>query len=78
MTATLSKLPTSTRPLINDVDLARAIEEMLTPLNGKSLERAQAAVRRVNASAVQGPFSVMVAAYEAAIKQAVGKETSDG
>jgi hypothetical protein len=78
MTATLSKLPTSTRPLINDTDLADAVERMLAPYTGKALERAQAAVRRVHGSAVQGPFSTVLAAYQAAVAAAVGKEASDG
>lgn len=78
MTATLTKLPTSTRPLIVDTDLAAAVEGLLAPYSGKALERAQAAVRRVNASSTQGPFSAMVAAYKTAITAAVGKEGSDG
>jgi hypothetical protein len=78
MTATLSKLPTSTRPLIVDTDLAAAVERLLAPYSGKALERAQAAVRKVHGSSVQGPFSTVLAAYQSAITAAVGKEASDG
>jgi hypothetical protein len=67
-----SKLPTADTPLIQDPDLARAIEKLLAPHSGKPLEKAQAAVRRVHASGVQGPFQTVVAAYQAAITQAVG------
>jgi hypothetical protein len=74
MATTTSKLPTSDRPLIADRDLAAAIEKLLAPLGGKALERAQAAVRKVAASAVQGPFATVLRAYEAAIK-AAAKET---
>lgn len=78
MTQTLAKLPSADRPLIQDPDLAVAVAKLLAPYTGKSLERAQSAVRRVHGSAVQGPFSTIVAAYDAAVKQAVGKEASDG
>lgn len=77
-TATLSKLPTNTRPLIQDPDMARAVERMLAPYSGKALERAQAAVRRVHASPAQGPYDAILKAYQAAISAAVGKEASDG
>lgn len=75
---TLSKLPTADRPLIQDPDLGQAVERLLQPYSGKSLERAQAAVRKVHGSAVQGPFDQVLAAYTVAIKAAVGKEASDG
>lgn len=78
MTATAtSKLPTSSRPLIQDPDLAAAVEKMLSPYEGKRLDRAQAAARKVATSAVQGPFSTVLAAYQSAITAAVGadKET---
>lgn len=78
MTATLSKLPTNTRPLIQDADMAAAVERLLAPYGGKALERAQSAVRKVHGSDVQGPFSAVVTAYETAIRAAVGKEASDG
>jgi hypothetical protein len=78
MTATVSKLPTSTRPLINDTDMAAAIEKMLAPYSGKTLERAQAAVRKTHSSSVLGPYPTVLAAYQSAITAAVGKEASDG
>lgn len=68
MTTMTSKLPTSDRPLIADRDLAAALEKMLAPFSGAKLEKAQAAVRRVASSAVQGPFSTVLAAYTAALK----------
>lgn len=76
MTTTTSKLPTSDRPLIRDFDLAVAVEGLLAPLSGKSLERAQAAVRRIAGSAVQGPFGKVLDVYKAAIASAArDKET---
>lgn len=78
MTATLSKLPTSTRPLIIDTDMAAAVEKMLAPYSGKALEKAQVAVRKVHGSSVQGAYSTVLAAYQTAITAAVGKEASDG
>jgi hypothetical protein len=70
MATLTSKLPTSDRPLIRDIDLATAVERLLAPLDGKRLERAQAAVRRVSKSAVQGPFDKIFAAYQSAIRAA--------
>lgn len=68
----MTKLPTDTRPLVRDPDLAAAIEKELAPLNGKPLERAQSAIRRVRLAGIQGPFSVVLDAYRAAIKSAAG------
>lgn len=73
MATLTSKLPTSDRPLIADRDMAAALESMLAPLSGARLEKAQAAIRKVAGSAVQGPFATVLKAYEAAIK-AVDKE----
>jgi hypothetical protein len=76
MATMTSKLPTSDRPLIHDRDLAAVVEKMLTPLNGAKLDRAQAAVRKVAESAVQGSFDAVVRAYRTAINAATGdKET---
>jgi hypothetical protein len=72
MTAT--KLPTSSRPLIQDPDLAREVEAMLAPYTGKQLERAQAACRKVHSSAVLGSFSEIRGAYQTAIEKAAGAE----
>jgi uncharacterized membrane protein len=74
MTTTATKLPQSTRPLIQDMDLAAAIERMLEPLTGKTLERAQAACRRVYTTGTPGTFTDMCADYRAAIDAAVGKD----
>jgi hypothetical protein len=74
MATMTSKLPTSDRPLIADRDLAAAVDKLLAPLSGTKLERAQAAVRKVAGGAAQGPFSVVVGAYESAIR-AANKET---
>jgi hypothetical protein len=71
---TTTKLPQSTRPLIQDMDLSRAVEQMLDPLTGKALERAQAACRRVYNAGNPGTFTEMVAEYRAAIDAAVGKD----
>lgn len=70
MTAT--KLPTDTRPLVQDPDLANAIEKLLEPYSGKQLEKAQAACRRVHGSNILGDFTQIVSAYETAIAEAVG------
>ena len=72
MTTMTSKLPTNSRPLINDPDLAAALEALLEPYSGKALERAQVAVRKVATSSVQGPFAVIVDAYAEAVRTAVG------
>jgi hypothetical protein len=73
MTATLSKLPTVTRPIKMEPNMAAAIERRLAPLSGKRLERAQDAVRKVYGSGFQGSFSQLLEKYEAAI-DAVAKE----
>lgn len=70
MATMTSKLPSSDRPLIRDTDLAAAVERLLVPLEGKRLERAQAAIRRVAKSAMQGPFDKVFAAYQAAVRSA--------
>ena len=78
MTATATtKLPMNDRPIINDPDLAAAVEDLLRPYNGKTLERAQTAVRKVATGATQGTFSDLVDAYAAAIKGAVGNKGDD-
>lgn len=76
MTAT--KMPTSDVPLIQDPDVLRAVEHELQPFSGKSLERAQAAVRRVHGSGVMGSFSEIVAAYRTAILAATKGGRDDG
>jgi hypothetical protein len=77
MSATLmSKLPTVTRPIKLDADMAKALERMLEPYSGKALERAQVAVRKVYGSGLTGTFEAMLAHYRAAISAAVkDKET---
>lgn len=67
-----TKLPTDNRPLVRDPDLAAALERELAPYSGKALERAQTAIRKVRNSGTQGPFSVVLDAYRAAIKNAAG------
>jgi hypothetical protein len=74
MATMTSKLPTNSRPIILDPDLAAAIERTLEPYNGKALEKAQAAVRKVATSNVQGPFDQVVAAYESAVLAAVERD----
>jgi hypothetical protein len=73
MTATLSKLPTITRAIKMEPDMAAAIERKLAPLSGQRLQRAQDAVRRVYNSGFQGSFAQLLAKYETAI-EAVAKE----
>lgn len=67
-----SKLPMTDRPLVNDPDLSAALERLLAPFSGAKLEKAQAAVRRVFHSAVEGTFSDILAAYQKAIEAATG------
>jgi hypothetical protein len=74
MATTTSKLPTGGRPIIRDTELAAGLEQRLAPLSGARLERAQAAVRKVATSGVQGPFTKVLAAYQSAIR-AGDKET---
>jgi hypothetical protein len=76
MATLTSKLPRVDTPMITDPDLGPAIEKMLAPLTGAKLEKAQAAVRKVYGSAVEGSFSDILAAYRNAIAAATGdKET---
>lgn len=76
MTAT--KMPTSDVPLIQDPDVLRAVDRELQPFSGKSLERAQAAVRRVHGSGIMGSFDQIVAAYRGAIQAATKGGRDDG
>lgn len=69
-----TKLPTDARALVRDPDLAAALERELDPYTGAKLEKAQQAVRKVRASGVQGTFTDVLAAYQAAIKKAVGEK----
>jgi hypothetical protein len=72
-----SKLPMDSRPLIRDPDLAAGIERLLVPYSGKKLEAAQAAIRRVRNSPIEGQFGVILKAYETAIADAVSKVKPD-
>lgn len=69
-----TKVPTDDKPLIRDPDLAKALDEILKPYDGKDLQKAQAAIRKVRQSGVQGPFSVIVETYRTAIEKAVAKD----
>lgn len=71
MTATATKLPMSTRPLIQDLDLSKAVEQLLEPYEGNELEAAQDACRTVFNSNMQGTFGEIVGAYATAIERAV-------
>lgn len=64
-------LPTDERPLIQDPDLAAAVEAEMRGLSGKQLDKARAAIRRVHGSGITGQFGELVAAYAAAIRAAV-------
>lgn len=68
-----TKLPTDPRSMIRDADLAREVELMLKPYNGKRLELAQKAVRDVRSSGAVGTFTEMLGYYRTAITRAVGK-----
>lgn len=72
MSTMTSKLPRIDSPLITDPDLGPALEKLLAPLSGAKLEKAQAAIRKVYSSAVEGSFSVILAAYRSAINAATG------
>jgi hypothetical protein len=72
-----SKLPVADKPLIRDPDLARAIEAELESFTGKQLAAAQAAVRKVHASGIQGPFSAIFEAYQHAIRDATSRARAD-
>lgn len=75
MSTTLtSKLPTITRPIPIDSDMAAALERRLAPLSGKRLELAQSAVRKVYGSGFQGSFADLLVAYETAIDAALAKD----
>lgn len=76
---TTTKLPTTERPMILDNDMAAAVEKMLAPYSGKTLEKAQGAVRKIATSGIQGSYDKMLATYQTAIKAVVGKEeVADG
>lgn len=68
-----SKLPKDDKPIRLDPDLAKALEDLLKPYKGEKLERAQQAVLHVRASGVTGQWADLIAHYDAAIKEAVGK-----
>ncbi len=76
--STATKMPQDTRLLIGDPDLAAAVEKMLHPYAGKELERAQAAIRQVRGSGVQGTFTQVLDAYRVAIQKAAGKTGVEG
>lgn len=76
MTATLTKLPTITRPLKMEPDMSAALERRLAPLNGKRLERAQEAIRKVYNSGFQGSFAQLLAKYDEAIEAATKEKES--
>jgi hypothetical protein len=72
--ATESVLPANELPLIRDPDLAHAIEMEVHGLSGKKLESAQAAIRAVHGSGVEGQFGELVAAYTEAIRAAIASD----
>lgn len=73
MSTASTKLPQDGRIMKIDPDLATAIELLLAPHSGKLLEKAQAAVLKVNRSLIQGSFGELVDAYAAAIAKATAK-----
>jgi hypothetical protein len=75
MATATTKLPMREVPILGE-ELGAAVEALLEPYEGKKLDKAQAAVRRTAASGVTGMFDEIVAAYEAAIRAAVGDKES--
>lgn len=71
--APADKLPASDLPIIRDPELARAVNLELQHLEGKKLAAAQAAVRAVSASNLQGSFAMIASAYTNAVREAVAK-----
>lgn len=69
----MSKLPMESRPLRLSPEVARVVEKALAPLNGKPLERAQAAILKVYQSGKQMTSEQWVATYSDAIADATGQ-----
>lgn len=69
-----SKLPADARALVRDPDLAAALEKELEPFNGKALDRAQDAIRKVRSSGIVGTFGDVLAAYQKAIRKATDEK----
>jgi hypothetical protein len=67
----MSKLPMESRPLRLSPEVARVVEKALAPLEGKKLDRAQAAILRVYQSGQQMTSEQWVKAYSDAIASAV-------
>lgn len=74
MTTTASKIPTESRPLKMDPDLAAFLEVELAPYSGKALERAQQAIVRVRQKGVSGTWSELTTVYHETIAIAVAKD----
>jgi hypothetical protein len=68
---TTSALPSETRPIRMDPELAVEIEKILKPLKGDDLERGRAAVMVVYRSSASGSFGQILEAYRTAIEEAV-------
>lgn len=68
----MSKIPMESRPLRLAPEVAKVVEKALTPLTGKNLEKAQAAVLQLYQSGQQMTIEQWVVAYEAAIITALG------
>lgn len=68
----MSKLPMESRPLRLSPEVAKHIEKALSPLQGKNLEKAQAAILTVYQSGRQMTSEQWVEAYEGAIIAALG------
>lgn len=66
----MSKLPMESRPLRLAPEVARVVEKALAPLNGKTLERAQAAVLKVYQSGQQMTSEQWSETYSEAIATA--------
>lgn len=73
----MSKLPTESRPIRMDPDLASAIEHMIAPYTDKRLSSVQAAVYEVYRSPGSLPFSGWLEQYAKAIVGASGDTMTD-
>ena len=67
-----SKLPTDSRPMPLDPDLAARLEKVLAPLTGKKLEAAQKAIIKVRHSGLVGSWTQLTKGYEDAVHEAAG------
>jgi hypothetical protein len=66
-------IPTETRPIRIDPEMAERLEAILEPLEGKARKAADAAVMSVYHSGVVGSFGELLERYSEAIAEAVAE-----